>query len=183
MSNQSKIPLLEKNAAPAESVALLEQIEKGLGKIPNIFKAMAHSPTALGTYLALSGELKKSSLSPRLAESIALAVGQATGCRYCLSAHTVIGRLSGLSDEEMMAARTGQPADAKERAAVALAREMVQTHGNVSEAARQAARAAGLSEREQLDVLVAVVLNLFTNFFNHYADTPIDFPKAPNLPQ
>jgi uncharacterized peroxidase-related enzyme len=183
MSTRPNIPLLEKKAASAESVALLEQIEKGLGKIPNIFKAMAHSPTALGAYLALSGGIGKSSLTPRMAESIALAVAQANECGYCLSAHTLIGRMNGLSDEEMTAARTGQPADAKERAAVALAREIVQTRGHVGEAARQAARAAGLSDGQQLDVLVAVVLNVFTNYFNRYADTPIDFPKAPNLPE
>lgn len=185
MSSKSKprLSLLEKQAAPADSVPHLEKIEKGMGKIPNIFKAMAHSPTALAAYLDLSGGLKKSTLSERTRESVALAIAELTGCHYCLSAHTVIGRMIGLGDDEMMVARTGRPADAKERAAVDLAREIINTHGNVSDATIQAARAAGLTDREQLDLLVAVTLNMFTNYVNHFAQTPIDFPKAPDLPE
>jgi AhpD family alkylhydroperoxidase len=40
-------------------------------------------------------ELAGGALSPKLREQIALAVGEANGCQYCVSAHTAIGKRLG----------------------------------------------------------------------------------------
>jgi alkylhydroperoxidase family enzyme len=37
-------------------------------------------------------------------------------------------------------------------------------------------RNAGVSDAEIVEILAHVGLNLFTNYFNHVADTEIDFP-------
>ncbi|MGJ3241386.1 MAG: hypothetical protein ACFE0O_00295 [Opitutales bacterium] len=46
-----------------------------------------------------------------------------------------------------------------------------------------AARQAGLSDGEIADITAVVALNVYTNLINHVVDTPIDFPKAPDLEQ
>jgi hypothetical protein len=40
------------------------------------------------------------------------------------------------------------------------------------------ARTAGLTDGEIAEVVANVALNIFTNYFNHVADTVIDFPEV-----
>ncbi|MFO0967174.1 MAG: hypothetical protein U0793_16540 [Gemmataceae bacterium] len=44
-----------------------------------------------------------------------------------------------------------------------------------------AVRAAGYGDAEIAEVVAHVGLNVFTNYFNNVARTPLDFPKAPAL--
>jgi alkylhydroperoxidase family enzyme len=37
-------------------------------------------------------------------------------------------------------------------------------------------RAAGVTDQEIVEVIATVAVNIFTNYFNHIADTEIDFP-------
>jgi len=178
----SRVTLHEKHTAPDACRPMLEQIEKGRGKVPNIFKAMANSPAALKAYMGLSGALKDSALSPRLREAIALAVTQEVECCYCISAHALAGKALGMTPDDIQNARDGKAADAKDQAALDMALAMIRQSGNVSDEAFDAARRAGLSEGEIIDVGVVVALNLFTSYFNHLVRTPLDFPPAPNLP-
>ena len=41
--------------------------------------------------------------------------------------------------------------------------------------------AAGFSEGEVAEIVANVALNIFTNYFNHVAETEVDFPTAPDL--
>lgn len=173
-------PIDRKNPA-AEVAPQLEAVRGKLGVVPNLIATLAHSPAALNAYLGLSEAASKGRLAPRDRERIALAVGQANGCDYCLSAHTLIGRNAGLTEDEIVAARRGASAEPKSAAVLRLATAIVAGRGHVSAAELDAARAAGLDDAAILDVLANVVLNIFTNYANHLADTAIDFPKAPAL--
>jgi alkylhydroperoxidase family enzyme len=42
-------------------------------------------------------------------------------------------------------------------------------------------RRAGFTEGEITELLANIALNLFTNYFNHLAETRIDFPAASPL--
>ena len=42
-------------------------------------------------------------------------------------------------------------------------------------------RSAGYDDGETTEIVAHVVLNIFRNYFNHIAETPIDFPKAAPL--
>jgi alkylhydroperoxidase family enzyme len=37
---------------------------------------------------------------------------------------------------------------------------------------------AGFSEAEVLEITAVVAFNIFTNYFNHVADTDVDFPMV-----
>ena len=41
-----------------------------------------------------------------------------------------------------------------------------------------ALRAAGFSNAGVVEAIANIAANLFTNYFNHIADTEVDFPKA-----
>jgi uncharacterized peroxidase-related enzyme len=172
---------LDPGTATGPSKDLLDQIAQKNGKAINIQRVLAHSPTALQAYLAMSGALSQGDLSPALRERIALVVAEENGCDYCLAAHTILGARAGLSGDEILAARRGEAQDEKEAAVVEFARMLVRQRANVQDEDLRGLREAGISEGEIVEVVAHVVANIFTNYINHVADTPLDFPAAPVL--
>ena len=152
------------------------------GRAPNLFTTAARSPAAVGAMVSFFGHLGAASLGPRAGEQIALAVAQSNECGYCLSAHTAIGALHGLTPEEMTASRDAESADPKTRALLELAVLVNTARGHIDDAAFGAAREAGLSDGEIVEVVAHVALNVFTNYLNSVAQTTIDFPEVSVTP-
>jgi len=162
------------NAAEAQ----LATARKMFGRAPNMVTIAAHSPAALEGLLGLFASLGKASLGPRLGEQIAIAVAQANGCGYCLSAHTAIGKLHGVSAADLDAARRSAAGDAKAAAVLALATEINRSRGHVDDAVLAAARAAGVTDAEVVETVAHVALNVFTNYLNNVTEPEIDFPRV-----
>jgi uncharacterized peroxidase-related enzyme len=164
-------------AAPEASRPLLEAVHKQLGVVPNLFRMVANSPSALEGYVGLLGALAKGALPAALHERIALAVAEANGCDYCLSAHTYLGKhVAKLSDAEMDANRAGTSNDPKSAAAVRFARRVLQQRGRVGDDDLRAIRNAGYDDAQIVEIVQHVALNVRTNYVNSVAQTAIDFP-------
>jgi uncharacterized peroxidase-related enzyme len=164
-------------AAPEQARPLLTAVNKQLGTLPNMFRLIANSPQTLEGFLGLHGALGKGALPAATRERIALAVAEANGCDYCLSAHTYLGRkLAKLDDAEITANRSGASNDPKADAAVRFATKLVALRGQVSEADLSAVRLAGYSDGQILEIIAHVALNVFTNYVNEALQTEIDFP-------
>jgi alkylhydroperoxidase family enzyme len=58
--------------------ALFDQLKKSVGSVPNLYATLAHSETALGSYLALQNA--KSSITGKAREVVNLAVSQVNEC-------------------------------------------------------------------------------------------------------
>lgn len=151
------------------------------GKELNIFKGMANSPAALGAYLAITGELNKGLLSAIERETIALATAQFNGCEYCTAAHTALGKKAGLSDEQTVAIRRGEPADPRIAALVRFTTAMLRTKGAVSDAILAAVRGAGFTDGQIAEIAANVAANVYTNYFNNTNKTVVDFPAPPQV--
>ena len=89
----ARIQPLDPAQAEGQTQALFAAVKAKMGKVPNMMKTMAHSPAVLEGYLGLSGALAHGVLPSQTREQLALAVGQANGCEYCVSAHTLTGKL------------------------------------------------------------------------------------------
>lgn len=176
-----RINAVETNEAAPAAKALLDGVQKKLGMTPNLMRTMAHSPAVLEAYLGFSGSLGKSGLSAKVREQIALTVGELNGCGYCLAAHAALGKMAGLSAEEIADSRRGTSPERKTEAVLQFARKVVTERGWVSDAEVRAVRAAGVSDAELAEIVASVALNLFTNYFNHVAGTEIDFPEVEPL--
>ncbi|MCR9296396.1 MAG: carboxymuconolactone decarboxylase family protein [bacterium] len=176
-----RIEPIQKKNADAKAAQLLDNVSKMMGSIPNIVATMANSPAVANAYLSFSQSLAAGLLSARLREQIALVVGEANSCGYCVSAHTALGRRAGLTADEALAARRGRPSDEKERVAIDFAHRIVRERGFVSDVDLKRVREAGYNDGEIVEVIANVALNMFTNYFNHVAETEIDFPVAPEL--
>jgi uncharacterized peroxidase-related enzyme len=176
-----QIKAINPEQATGKSKELLDGVQKKLGMTPNMMRTMAQSPAVLEGYLNFSGALGAGSLTAKLREQIALIVAETNGCEYCLSAHSAVGRILGLSQEEISDSRRGESSEGKTGAALRLAHELVTERGRVSEKELAQVRRAGFSEGEITEIIANVALNLFTNYFNHVAAPSIDFPSVPPL--
>lgn len=174
----SRIATIENNTANAEQKELLDAIQGQLGMVPNFLKIFANSPVALRAFLGLHGVANAGSLDALTRERIALTLAQQNGCEYCVSAHTAIGRKTGLSGDEMAAARAGTSEDAQAAVAVKFARSLMDNKGEISTLELAEMRGAGYSESDIVEVITHVGMNFLTNILGKASRVEIDFPKV-----
>jgi uncharacterized peroxidase-related enzyme len=171
------------NDAPEGTKPVLENLKKQLGITPNLFATIGHSPEALSMLLSAMETLGKGQLSAREIEAVNIHASELNGCGYCVSAHVPLGRRAGMSPDEVSAVRQGRGATEREQAILDLVRRVVRTGGIGAGRELASAREAGLSDREVVEVLAHVALKAFTNAVALVAQTEIDLPKAPRLPE
>lgn len=150
-----------------------------LGKVINIFKGMANSPAALKAYLGFSAGLGEGLLTAEEREIIALTVAEENDCKYCLAAHSAIGKGVGIDDETNKLIREGVSTNPKHQALITFTLEMLATTGYVSNDNIKVFKDAGYTDGHIVEVVAGIAQNTFTNFFNHVNDTEVDFPEAP----
>jgi uncharacterized peroxidase-related enzyme len=172
------MPLVSPETARDESADLLERTRQQLGRIPNLYAAMANSPAALAGYLDFRAALVRGRLPTRLREQLALVVAEANGCEYCVSAHHFRGIKIGIPGEEIEMNRHAGSSDARTAAALRFAVEVVASRGKVSDAALSTVRSHGLDDGEIAEIVAHVALNTFSNLFNHVAEPELDFPRV-----
>ncbi len=174
----NRIPQLDPATATGKTRQLLDTVQQKLGVVPNLMKVLSNAPAALEGYLQFSGALAGGVLPARLREQIAIAVAQANGCDYCLSAHTFIGGKLGLASVDLDRARRAEGITSRESAVLELAVAIVEARGQIGDDSLAAARSAGLTDAEIVEITAQVGLNLLTNYVNHVANTIVDFPEV-----
>ncbi len=173
-----RLKAIETDKVEPKTKALLNGVQKKMGMTPNLMRTMANSPAVLEAYLGFGNALGQGTLQPQLREQIALTVGELNECQYCLSAHSALGKMVGLGDEEIADSRRGVSPDRKTEAVLQFARRIVTERGWVSDDDVAAVRAAGTSDAEIAEVVAHVAVNTFSNYFNHVAETDVDFPRV-----
>lgn len=172
----SRLAILDRDAAPAAAQPILDAVGKQLGAVPNMFRMIAASPAALQGYTANNAALSRA-LDVKTRERIALAVAEANGCDYCLSAHSYLAaNLAKLPADEIALARQGRSGDARADAAVRFAVKVVTARGHVTDADVAALREAGYDDGQIVEIVAVAAENVFTNLINIVAETDIDFP-------
>jgi uncharacterized peroxidase-related enzyme len=167
-------------SATGAAAEVFAQVRKAAGKVPNAYAAIgALNPEALKAVLAADAVLAAGALSPADRETIKLVVSEVAGCDYCVAAHSLLGKLAGMTPEALQAIRSGEPTgDGKRDTLVRFVRNLQQTSGTVSDADYAAIRQAGYSEAQLVDIALAVATIAFTNVFNRINDTTLDFHKV-----
>ena len=116
----SRIETVNPAQATGKAKELLDGVKSKLGMTPNLMRVMANSPAVLDAYLKFSGTLGSGDLPAKTREQIALTVGQANSCDYCLSAHSAIGKMVGLSADQILDSRRGSSIRTKHRRGASL---------------------------------------------------------------
>jgi len=160
--------------------AIFDNIEKRFGVVPNLFATMAHSGNALSSYMALQSA--RSTISGKAREVVNLVVSQVNECAYCLAAHTMVGKMSGLSDEQIVEIRRGRVSfDSKLDALARLTQGIVRNRGHVDPALVDAFFDAGWTKENLVDTIVAIGDKTITNYLHSTTRIPVDFPAAAAL--
>jgi AhpD family alkylhydroperoxidase len=160
--------------------AIFDNLQKMLGFVPNLYATFALSEHALGNYLALQNA--KSSITGKAREVVNLVVSQVNGCQYCLAAHTVIGKMHGFTDAQILEIRRGSASfDPKLDALARLVRNITLERGHADPVLRDAFFAVGWTQENLVDTLVVIGDKTVSNYLHATTQVPIDFPAAPAL--
>lgn len=160
--------------------AIFDNLNKGLGFVPNLYATYAHSDTALENYLNFANA--KTSLSAKEKEVVNLAVSQVNDCIYCLSAHTAIGKMNGFSDEQILEFRAGFSSDnVKLNALAKLAKNITENRGKTDEAVLENFFNAGYTKGNLIDTISLVGDKTISNYVHSTTKVPVDFPVAQPL--
>ncbi|AJC17854.1 carboxymuconolactone decarboxylase family protein [Pandoraea sputorum] len=176
----SRISAISPQDATGQTAELFARIEAGVGKVPNLYATIgAHAPDVLANVLALDAVIAKTSLAKKDIETIRLVVSEVGGCDYCVAAHTLIGKMSGLAPQAMRAVRAGVVSGDDHRDALAhFVRNLVTTNGTIDKSEYQRIRDAGFTERQVIEIALVMSGITFTNLVNRINDTDLDFPRA-----
>lgn len=179
MQAEYKLTLPAVNPDQAEPLAMarMEDALNKLGFIPNMYGVMANSPGLLDTYIHGYNRFRElSGFSPTEQEVVLLAVSRENGCTYCVAAHSFLAdKMSGVPVEVTDAIRDGAPIpDTRLAALHDFTRTLVTKRGLPSQADVQAFLAAGYSERQILEIVLATAVKTLSNYTNHLFHTPLD---------
>ena len=164
----------------ANNQAIFDNLEKGLGFVPNLYATYAYSDTALGDYLSLAN--RKTTLSSKEKEVVNLVVSQVNGCDYCLSAHTAIGKMNGFTDEQIIEIRTGEVYfDHKLAALAAFVKDTSEQRGKPNADSIERLFEAGYTKANLVDIIVLIGDKTISNYLHGATQVPIDFPKAASI--
>lgn len=154
--------------------------DKRLGHIPNLYLSMMHSQYAFSTFYHFHG--RKTSLTLKEREAVSLVVAQCNGSRYCLSAHTMIAKLNGFSDEEIIQLRNGKADfNKKLNALVQLVKALAKNSGQNVINQLSTFFDVGYTTGQLMDTLQSIGENYISNLTAKTLQVPIDFPLAPEL--
>ncbi len=175
-----KISVPTLDSVSTSNRVILENLEKKLGFVPNLYATFAHSENGLSNVLSV-GNLK-TSLSSKEKEVIFLAVSQVNQCEYCIAAHTVIGKANGFTEKQTVEFRLGRSSDNPKLDALArLAKSLAENRGNASADVLDNFFAQGYTNGSLVDTVILVGEKTMANYLHSATQVPIDFPAAPGL--
>lgn len=168
------------DAATGATAEIYAQIKKAAGSVPNTYAAIgAQAPDALKAVLAADSLLAAGTLSKQDQETIKLTVSVVAGCDYCVAAHSLLGKMTGLPQDALRQIRHGETSgEAKRDALVRFVRKLTGSSGTISDAAFADIKAAGYTDSQLVEISLAIAVTVFTNVFNRINDTVIDFPAV-----
>ncbi len=83
-----------------------------------------------------------------------------------------------MDEEEIRRAQRFESEDPHRAAALGFVREVVETRGHPSDEAFNAAREAGYSDEQIMEMIANVALTTFSNYMNDTIGTEIDIPEV-----
>lgn len=173
-----RLNTIDPATASGQADTLLTAVQGKMGMIPNMTRIMANAPAVLDGYLQLSGALAGGSLDPKLREKLSILAAQQNECGYCLSAHTTVGKMIGVSEDELAASRRAASTDDRHAAALRFAERFIEARGGVSDEALAEIRSAGFSDADIAEIGAHVAASIFTNYFNRLVQPELDFPAV-----
>lgn len=175
----TRFPRLTPDTAQGAVRDLLGDLVARHGEIGSMVATMAHSPAVLGGYLDPSRATKRSKLPRSITERISIAVQHRQGCALCLDAHISGARAAGVDDSEIENACEGTSADPAIAAIVAFGLQVYTAPATITDHHIAGLRHHGYTDRQIIDVVGIVAVNVLTGAFNLVAGLqPTEVPGS-----
>jgi alkylhydroperoxidase family enzyme len=173
------IQLADTSKLTGRSKELLDQFEKGAGKVPNILKAVANSPAALEGMLAFRDGLSKGLLDEQMRHRIGIAIAETYSCEYLLASRVAMAKKAGMSDEELKLAREQRSKDPKADAGLQFVRNIVLRHAEIAPGDLAELKAAGYNDGEIVELIANTSFQMFAYYMIQVAQPELDFETVP----
>lgn len=115
--------------------------------------------SALASYVTFREVLDAGSLNPRLRAQVAIALDEVRGCARCRRRHFEEAVDREIEAAEIARNRRGDSSDARVLAAIAFARFVATSEGNVGDADLAPPRAAGFADDEIAELVALAALH------------------------
>ncbi|MCV9386756.1 carboxymuconolactone decarboxylase family protein [Reichenbachiella ulvae] len=177
--NNTIINVPTREEVSEKNQAIFDNLKKALGFVPNLYATIAHSDHGLERYLNYQNA--KTSLTNKEKEVINLTVSQVNGCVYCQSAHSVIGKMNGFSDGQILDIRRGKSDDAKLDALVKLTVDITENKGRIQDEHLEEFFGQGYTKENLIDLILQISDKVAMNYLHNLSQVFVDFPLAPAL--
>jgi uncharacterized peroxidase-related enzyme len=177
----TKIELHNAETAPDGAGDVLSAVKQQLGFVPNLFRALANSPTALSGFTGLLAAYENTSLSKGERQLVQLAASMENQCSYCIAGHSVFALSVGVGHDTVSAIRQNRPLpDPHERALIDFCREVIRQRGRVSDPNRARFLEAGYTQAQMLEVVLGIAIKMISNYAYGLFDFPLDAQFQPH---
>jgi uncharacterized peroxidase-related enzyme len=169
------IQLHSQETAPESAAPILAAVENSNGFTPNLFRALANSPSTLGGFMALMEENDRGTLSPAERQIVQLTASRENHGSYCVAGHSTFAENMGMSVETIAALRGGEPLpNERYDALVNLTRALIQGRGQLTDSDLGAFVAGGFDIEQMLEVIACIALKTITNYVSSAYNLPLD---------
>lgn len=174
VKTEFNVPTREEVSATNQEI--FDGLNKALGFVPNLYATIAYSDNGLKRLLDYQNA--KTSLSNKEKEAVNLVVSQVNGCVYCLSAHTVLGKMNGFTEEQLFDIRRAKSENSKINALVKLAADLTENRGKANTANVENFFANGYTKENLVDLILQISDKTAMNYLHNLTKVPVDFPIA-----
>ncbi|MFM9989090.1 carboxymuconolactone decarboxylase family protein [Flavobacterium sp.] len=158
---------------------IFDNLQKALGFVPNLYATIAYSENGLSRFLAYQNA--KTSLTNKEKEAVNLIVSQVNNCVYCQSAHLVLGKMNGFTEEQLLEIRFGKSSNEKLNALVQLAADITKNKGKASNETVDQFFLQGYTNENLVDLILQISDKTAMNYLHNLTQIPVDFPLASTL--
>ena len=149
----SRIPLVEPDNEPADLKPVFDQLRATRGRVPGMYRALAHRPEILAAHRAYFHAALDAGVLPRpFKEKIAWKVARLCGSEYSSASHYRYALNHGVAADELAAIDRGDYGGLQPREAVALQFAGAVVRGEGSVAGVHAAMEAHFSTSEIVEI-------------------------------
>ncbi len=154
---------------------ILAAVKRKFGYVPNLVKEMVASPAVAQVYLNGQEMMAEASLTNKEQQAIELAVATYNECHYCTAAHCTLGKLAGITSDDLDAIKSdGLPQDQRLKALVSATRLLLEKRGWLDANELQSLAALGVERAQVYEIIALIGLKTISNYVNHIAHTEVD---------
>lgn len=163
--------------ATGSAAEAFEEAKSQFGSVINLFKVAGNAPNVLKGILAFNKEVTSNcELTNQQVELVAMLTSALNHCDYCVNVHMQVGKMHGLSEQQLLGAMTGKADNADDQALLEYTDEVIRNRGRVSPKVLGTALDSGFSKKALLEVIGIVGIYTSLQYIRHVANPENDFP-------